>query len=156
MIERNGGRVSEFSECFTYQIKPDNSKSNFDAFYRGNIYSGRWIYQSLEEKRLLQKEKYFICMNLHTKSRTLNLAKRKKYTIIEGIRLYDIMTNQKNVILNRQFWLKIEASNALPERSAVSLQNFWNKFSCKTLEQYLVQCIYEKVDFCLSFKEIPN
>lgn len=85
--------MSELSECFTYQIKPDNSKSKFDAYFKGIIYSARWIFQSIEEKRLLPKEQFFICMNLSANSRTLNLAKKKKYTIIEGIRLYEIMTN---------------------------------------------------------------
>lgn len=50
----------------------------------------------------------------------------------------------------------MESSNLLPERSGDSMKNFWNKISCKTLEQYLIECIHEKVDFCLSFKEIPN
>jgi hypothetical protein len=75
---------------------------------------------------------------------------------MEGIRLYEIMTNQKNVPLRKEFWTKTEGSNQIPERSAVSLQNFWAKISCKTLEQYLVECIHEGTDFCLSFKEIPN
>jgi hypothetical protein len=26
----------------------------------------------------------------------------------------------------------------------------------KTLEQYLIECIQDNVDFCFNFKEIPN
>lgn len=29
-------------------------------------------------------------------ARKLNIAKKKKYTIMEGIRLYELITNQRN------------------------------------------------------------
>jgi hypothetical protein len=44
----------------------------------------------------------------------------------------------------------------LPERTAESMKNFWSKNQFKTLEEYLIESIYEKTDFCLSFKKIPN
>ena len=33
---------------------------------------------------------------------------------------------------------------------------FWKKWEYKTLEEYLIECIHESTDFCLSFKEVPN
>lgn len=36
------------------------------------------------------------------------------------------------------------------------MRSFWREFSAKTLEQYLVEAIYYKWDYCLSFLEIPN
>jgi hypothetical protein len=36
------------------------------------------------------------------------------------------------------------------------MKNFWTKNQYKTLEEYLIECVHEKTDFCLSFKEIPN
>lgn len=36
------------------------------------------------------------------------------------------------------------------------MRSFWKEFSQKTLEQYLVEAIFYKWDYCLSFKEIPN
>jgi hypothetical protein len=37
------------------------------------------------------------------------------------------------------------------------MRGFWKKnISSKTLEEYLIECIHENTDFCLSFKEVPN
>lgn len=36
------------------------------------------------------------------------------------------------------------------------MKNFWKEYHAKTLEQYLVEAIFYKWDYCLSFKEIPN
>ena len=91
------------------------------------------------------------------KARKLNIAKKKKYTIIEGIKLYEIITNQKNLQTNSgQFWTKVAGQNILPDRSADSMKNFWKKNLSKTLEEFLIDCIHEGTDYCLSFKEIPN
>ena len=40
---------------------------------------------------------YFVAQNLNENARKLNIGKKKKYTIIEGIKLYEIITNQKNI-----------------------------------------------------------
>jgi len=36
------------------------------------------------------------------------------------------------------------------------MKNFWKKNLSKTLEEFLIECIHEGTDFCLSFKEVPN
>jgi len=36
------------------------------------------------------------------------------------------------------------------------MKNFWKEYSQKTLEMYLLEAIFYKWDYCLSFKEIPN
>ncbi len=36
------------------------------------------------------------------------------------------------------------------------MKNFWKKNLNKTLEEFLIECIHEGTDFCLSFKDIPN
>ncbi|CDW79166.1 UNKNOWN [Stylonychia lemnae] len=157
LIEKHGGRVVEQNECFTYQIKPDQIKTGFENFYKGKIYSSKWIMTSIKEKKLQNKEDFFICLNLSEKSQQLNISKKKKYTIIEGMKLYEFITNQKNPQVQlKAFWQKIESQFLLPERSPDSLKNFWSKFCHKTLEEYLIECVYEKVDFCFNFKEIPN
>eukprot|EP00347_Sterkiella_histriomuscorum_P011097 403373765 len=157
LIVKNGGKVLDTSESFSYQIKPDGSKTSFDNFYKGPIYSGRWIIQSVQEKKVLNRDDFFICMNVSPRALSLNLSKKKKYTISEGMKLYEALTNQKNTQnLPKSFWIKAESQNLLLDRSADSMKNFWNKISSKTLEQYLIECIHEKTDYCLSFKEIPN
>lgn len=90
-------------------------------------------------------------------ARKLNIAKKKKYTIMEGIKLYELITNQRNSQVGSQsYWLKIAQNGFLPERSSESMKNFWKKHSSKTLEEFLIECVHEGTDFCLNFKEIPN
>ena len=85
------------------------------------------------------------------------MGKKKKYTIIEGIKLYETVSNQKGVNLsNTPFWNKFANSNILPERTADSIKNFWKKVQYKTLEAFLIECIHEGTDFCFAFKKIPN
>jgi hypothetical protein len=36
------------------------------------------------------------------------------------------------------------------------MKNFWKRNLSKTLEEFLIECVHEGTDFCLSFKEIPN
>ena len=94
---------------------------------------------------------------MNENARRLNIGKKKKYTIIEGIKLYEIITNQKNLQENsNQFWAKVFNQGILPERTADSMKNFWKKNLSKTLEEFLIECIHEGTDFCLSFKEVPN
>lgn len=76
---------------------------------------------------------------------------------MEGFKLYELITNQKNFSANSsQFWNKLATQGLLPERTADSMKNFWKRNTNKTLEEYLIECIHENTDFCLSFKEIPN
>lgn len=157
LVVRNGGRVIDQHECFSYQIKPEQGKTSFQNYYKGDIYSSRWIVQSIKEKKCLKKDEFFVCINVDEKSLRLNIGKKKKYTIIEGMKLYETMTNHKNLNINqKQFWLKVQSQDILPERSADWLKNFWTKNQYKTLEEFLIECVHEKIDFCLSFKEIPN
>ena len=44
----------------------------------------------------------------------------------------------------------------MPERGFESIRNFWKEYSTKTLEVYLVECIYYGYDYCLSFKDFPD
>lgn len=58
--------------------------------------------------------------------------------------------------MSLQTFKGIELHQYLPERSVDSMRNFWKEYSQKPLEQYLVEAIFYKWDYCLSFKEIPN
>ena len=76
---------------------------------------------------------------------------------MEGIKLYELITNQKSIQTSTStFWAKVQNQGILPERTADSMRNFWKKNSSKTLEEFLIECIHESTDFCLSFREIPN
>lgn len=156
-IRKNGGLVVDQHECFTYQIKPDGVKIGFSDYFHGRIFSSRWLDDSIKQGKCLPADTYFVAQNLNENARKLNIGKKKKYTIIEGIKLYEIITNQKNIQENsNQFWSKVHNQGILPERTADSMKNFWKKNLSKTLEEFLIECIHEATDFCLSFKEVPN
>jgi len=59
LIEKNGGLLSGFHECFTYQIEPITDALNGKHFFAGDVYTGRWIVDSVKEGKLLNKEWYF-------------------------------------------------------------------------------------------------
>lgn len=157
LIEKHGGKVTDQHECFTYQLKLENAKTNFQDYYKGPIYSSKWVMESIAEGKLLKKDDYFMCINVHEKSRKLNIGKKKKYTIIEGIKIFETVGSHKKEHLNSSaFWTKVVNQTIFPERAADSLRNFWKKIEFKQLEQYLIECVHEGIDFCLSFKNIPN
>ena len=96
-ITKNGGIVVDQQECFSFQLRPDNAKAKFSDFYAGKIYSARWIVESIAAGKCLSSEGFFVCINIDDNARKLNIGKKKKYTIIEGIKLYEIITNQKSI-----------------------------------------------------------
>ena len=79
----------------------------------------------MEEGKLLTLVDFFICINVDERSRKINIGKKKKYTIIEGIRLYETMNNHKTIVPG--LWNKIASSGIFPERTAESLKTFWKK-----------------------------
>ena len=36
------------------------------------------------------------------------------------------------------------------------MRNFWKKNGSKTVEEYLVDCIYNNIEYAIAFHEIPN
>lgn len=103
-------------------------KTSFSDFYQGKIYSSKWLIECLARGKLVPCDEYIVSQNTNTDARKLNIAKKKKYTIIEGIRLYELITNQRNSqVGSQQYWLKIANNGYLPERTADSMKNFWKK-----------------------------
>ena len=88
------------NECFTYQIKPEGTKTSFTEYYPGKIYSSKLITDCITQGKSLNAETYYVAQNIDPKARQLNIGKKKKYTIIEGIKLYEIITNQRNLTQN--------------------------------------------------------
>ena len=75
---------------------------------------------------------------------------------MEGMKLYSMLGAKKTNKVGNDMWKQISASGKIPERSADSLKAFWKKYSQRQLEEYLIESIFFKTDFCLSFKEFPN
>ena len=75
---------------------------------------------------------------------------------MEGLTLYKILGKRKVASETNSFWSRIVDNNKLPERSTDSLKKFWQTHENKTQEEFLCESIFYKVDFCLSFKDIPH
>ncbi len=43
----------------------------------------------------MKRDDYFLCINLDASSKRLNIAKKKKYTVIEGLKLFETVTSHK-------------------------------------------------------------
>ena len=156
-IEMHGGRVIEQFECNSYQIRPTSkTELDFNFFYNGAIYDASWILDSISVGRLLAKEEYFLSANDSPTALKLNIAKRKRITIVEGMKLYKALGAGKYSKVSNETYKGIERQGYLPERSAETMKNFWKENHAKPLEQYLVEAIFFKWDYCFSFKEIPN
>lgn len=75
---------------------------------------------------------------------------------MEGLTLYRLLGKKKTATESNSTWIKIVENNKLPERSAESIKKFWQQHENKTQEVFLCESIHNKIDFCFSFKEIPD
>ena len=63
MIEKYGGMLSWYHECFTYQLDRINEPLAGGHYFPGEVYQARWIIDSVKEGRLLDKDDYFSYTN---------------------------------------------------------------------------------------------
>lgn len=56
--------------------------------------------ESIANGKFSNPESYYVAQNIDEKARRLNIGKKKKYTINEGMKLYELITNQKNMSTN--------------------------------------------------------
>ena len=135
LIEAHGGRCIDQYECSSYQIRP-NSKTelDFNNFYAGTLYDEQWIKDSIAIGHLIPKDEYKLGENDSEEALKLNMGKRKKITIVEGMKLYKILGAQKFDKVDQNTYKGIERQGYLPERSIDSMKNFWKEYSSKTLE----------------------
>ena len=59
--------------------------------------------------KLLSKEDYYVGLNTDDdKAKKLNISKKKKYTIVEGIKLFETVSNCKTAqVTHSNFWAKV-------------------------------------------------
>lgn len=92
LITRYGGLVCEYHECCTIQIKPNQGSANFDKFYLGKIYSETYVVDCIKAQKLINKEDYLLLEHKNDKKcLTIGLSKKKRFTIMEGVMMYDVM-----------------------------------------------------------------
>lgn len=66
-------------------------------YFKGEVFSARWITESIKDGKLLDKENYFKYENLGEGLKRIEFGKGKvPYTITEGIKLLEIGISNKN------------------------------------------------------------
>ena len=88
--------------------------------------------------------------------KAIPIAKRKKFTIIEGIVLYGVLGSQKWNKVKPEYWNKIMTNEVLPGRSIDSMKHFWKQYSETRLEDFLIESFQTNRDYCLSHKKVPD
>lgn len=58
MIERYGGVTTDFHECFSYQIAPLSLEKSGGLYFAGDVFSARWLIDSVKEGKLLSNDTY--------------------------------------------------------------------------------------------------
>lgn len=136
VIEKYGGILSEFHECFTYQLEPISDPLTPKHYFEGDVYQSRWILDSAKEGVLLDKALYFVQNSKHENCKRLGFGKSSiKYTITEAIKIFTIGTSKENKIQAKSssFWVDVARKNIIPKRSAESIREFWKKHEKKGL-----------------------
>lgn len=65
-----------------------------------------------------KKDDYFLRNNKSENSKQLNISKKKKFTIVEGIKLFSIINSNASENLNKShFWQRLCDQKMIPERT---------------------------------------
>ena len=108
-------------------------------------------------KMITKKDDHYLIEASSESCKQLNIGKKKKFTIVEGIKLFGIMSSNNPDNLNKStFWANIEKNKLIPGRTADQMKKFWQKNELNTVEQWLVKAIHENTDFSFSIKKIPS
>ena len=88
--------MSEFHECFTFQLEPISDPLTQKHFFQGEVFQARWIIDSIKEGRLLDKMEYFAYNNQEKHCKRLGFCKpNPKYTITEALKVFGIAMPNK-------------------------------------------------------------
>jgi len=103
--------LSDFHECFTYQIELITDGLTPKHFFHGDVFQAKWITESILNGRLLNKEDYFSFNNSADGCKRLGFGKQHvRYTITEAIKVFQIALQKENKMKAKSasFWLEVE------------------------------------------------
>ena len=110
LIEKHGGLVSDFHECFTYQVAPISEDVAKQVYFWGDVFTGHWIVESIKAGHLLENDQYYAFHNKEKGSKRVDFRSDIKYTITEGIKIFEIALASKHTEMDARgsgFWLEI-------------------------------------------------
>ena len=67
--------LSDFHECFTYQLEPISDPLTPKHYFQGDVYQARWIIDCVKEGELLSKDEYFSFNNQDKNCKRLGFGK---------------------------------------------------------------------------------
>lgn len=146
-IESNGGKVVDSYEAYVYQICTSSAlKHTSRAFYRGYVYKDDWIYDCIDEHKLIKDMDDYLCgFKKTSKLCTIPEGKRKLYTITEVLRLLELAEEDYGKKCPpMKFFHKLAAENMIPDRKANSLRTAWKKFSATKKPAFVRSALKKK------------
>lgn len=149
LIRSNGGNTVNFHEWISYQLGPPENTSEHQ-YFQGLVYSFQWIVDSVDKKRLLDKENYIMA----TIQKGLDFPYDKKkiqYTIREIVIIYNWISGRKSQA-SRKTWESLSNDGLLPCRSKESLKNFWKNWRKYPVEECLDK-LSSNLKYCHNYKE---
>ena len=101
--------ISEFHECFTYQLEPISDPLTPKHFFQGDVFQARWIVDSVKEGRLIDKMEYFAYNNQEAHCKRLGFGKQHvRYTITEALKVFSLALPNKKKSKSANFWMQVE------------------------------------------------
>eukprot|EP00347_Sterkiella_histriomuscorum_P007498 403348691 len=159
IIEKHGGRLTKFHECYTYQINPIYNEICARDFFIGNVYRATWLTDSIKAGEMLDNEEYLQKVVTESEKGVMRLELQKgavSFTIVEAIKIEEIKVTNNNKS-SANFWIDQCKQNVVPGRTSDSCRQF-QKVQLKTgLKDYLeVQFTDKFIKFSHFFSEIPR
>ena len=123
-------------EAFTYQLKPEHECDSPSEYYTGNVFSSKWIFESIAAKKFLPANTSLLGFNKNGHKRTLPKEK-VAYTMTEILAMLEIVKKAKGQfkspaaaisVKSLKFWKAVEKKNIIPDRSAESLRMTYKKY----------------------------
>ena len=91
MIERYGGMVTDIHECFTYQILPIGMQRDGSKFFAGDVFSAKWLIDSVKQCKLLSNDCYLEYVNQEINCLRIDFhPTRTRFNIREGIKIFEL------------------------------------------------------------------
>ena len=113
---------------------------------------------SVQAGRLIDDhESYFAFKNTEKGSKRVEFTGNKvKYTITEGIKIFELALANPESASGSSFWLQVQREGILPKRPGESMRNFWKENRLKGLEAYITNAVQDDTRYCHAFKAIPK
>jgi len=113
----------------------DLPKSNF---FWGDVFSAQWIVDSVQRQQLQDQSNYLAFINNENNIKRLEFDCGKvKYTLREGIKIFELAIANPKSNSGATFWLKVERENHIVRRTGDSMRAFWKLHRTKGIEKYL-------------------